>query len=223
VVNRMDELRKRIQLAQPLGATRRYSGPAPPSTRHASSAWPATRSASWETAGTPPPTSTRTVGGDGFGEFRSAFETLRPKLVANAVDVTVLHGGRARLDILAERVEQEGDELCEGWRGSGELQADVSESLQEGQRSRLERLVVDFLDGLIHSNLHDRDRDRRAALERRIARWTDDRELAQLTAAWHHGGTPANGAPRSPPAGSPRPLPSVRQRASLAAGSSNRT
>ncbi|WP_042169105.1 GTPase [Streptomyces sp. NBRC 110035] len=122
---------------------------------------------------------------DGFGDFAASVRELRLTLEPNAGDVTLLHGGAARLGVLragaleqAEDIERRivevgrlADEAVAGARtGRG-----VVASMTKGA----ERLAVAFTTRLVHETLEEGvDAPVREARGRRLESWTTDKEFA---------------------------------------------
>jgi predicted GTPase len=133
---------------------------------------------------------------DGFRGFATAIRAFRLELGRNAADVTLLHGGLARLGALRAHAEDLASRLQDRVfalaRLAQETQsaADTGRSLHADAIARLHRLAEDFTAKLVHAALEPQlapeERESRA---KRLTAWHDDPEFRQLLDEWadQHG------------------------------------
>ncbi|WP_212910135.1 GTPase [Streptomyces sp. TS71-3] len=128
---------------------------------------------------------------DGMDEFEEAFARLRPALLANGVDVSLLHGGLARLGGLVRTAQEESAAARERGGRLGSLRAEAADQLREGaairsaRADRLEFVVGEFLDRELGKAMRSKNADERRALAGRLEQWIDNTELRAPVGAWH--------------------------------------
>jgi predicted GTPase len=129
-------------------------------------------------------------GWDGIKELEEAIEALRPSLLANGRDVSILHGGIARLlSLRARRIEQ--------LRTTRERQAQLtqlsrlaSEQLADGcalidaQVARLAARIGDHLEADLGRGLLSQDAVLRKQILNRLSSWTTADETQQIVGHW---------------------------------------
>jgi hypothetical protein len=127
---------------------------------------------------------------DGFREAEHAIAALGNALSVNGLDVTLLHGGCARLAVLRERAADQAERLRLETAQLGLLLQDATDQARAGRliaadrRASLSRGVADFLDGLLAEALNAEDSHDRRALAGRLKMWSKDPELLQRAAEW---------------------------------------
>jgi predicted GTPase len=127
---------------------------------------------------------------DGFEEFQRAFALLRPTLALNGTDVTLLHGGIARLGGRAAAALDEAATLDRESEQLGRLIQDLRNQARAGQamagerQAVLQRRTEDFLSGLLSAGLESRDQQAREAIGQRLNEWHTDEEFTHEVADW---------------------------------------
>ncbi|MGH4009945.1 MAG: GTPase [Pseudonocardiaceae bacterium] len=126
---------------------------------------------------------------DGMDEVRTMIDEFGPGLQVNSVDVSVLHGGLARLGALAAVTHNEAEALREQLTQLDRLRDDLDDALRAStlieadSRTTLERIVTDALDQLVDAALQADEDPRRAILDRAVRFWEDD-EVGQEVGQW---------------------------------------
>lgn len=126
---------------------------------------------------------------DGMDQLRRAIEEFRPRLRANSVDVSVLHGGLARLGALAAAARTRAEDLRKRVVQRGRLGDDVRSAQQDAvliertSRAELVATVTGFLSENVEAAL-SADRLSGDVLLEQAARFAQHPELAQLIDEW---------------------------------------
>ena len=129
-------------------------------------------------------------GWDGMDEVRAAFAELAAELGRNCVDVTVLHGGLARLGALAAAGRVDAGKLRAELDQLDRLRTDLAEigqaaeSIDRYAQSSAADVVTSAVDQLIDAALATEvEQERTMILGRAVQFWTDE-EVAQAVAEW---------------------------------------
>ncbi len=126
---------------------------------------------------------------DGMDEMRTVIDEFRPDLQANSIDVSVLHGGLARLGALAAVTRDEAEALREQLTQLDRLRDDLGDVLQAStfieadSRTTLERSVTGAGDQLVDAALQAEEDPRQAILARAVRFW-EDAEVCQEVDQW---------------------------------------
>ncbi|MER6677928.1 GTPase [Streptomyces sp. NPDC000983] len=122
---------------------------------------------------------------DGFQDFTASVRRLRLALEANAVDVTLLHGGAARLGVLRSQALEHAEDLDRRITQTGRLADEAATGARTGRGlvtsmiNGAERMAVAFTTRLVHETLEAGvDAPVRKARGRRLESWAEDKEFA---------------------------------------------
>jgi predicted GTPase len=129
-------------------------------------------------------------GWDGMDEVRGAFENLATDVAGNCVDVTLLHGGLARLGGLAASTRSEADAVRSQIEQLRRLRTDLDEigqaaaSIERSAVASAEDVVTGAVGQLVDAALATTvENDQKAILGRAVSFWTDQ-EVTQAVAEW---------------------------------------
>jgi hypothetical protein len=130
------------------------------------------------------------AGWDGFAAFRRALEQARPALGTHGVQASLLDGGIARLGRRLVELQRENatsqarlDQLTA--LRTNAVEADrLAENLAVEIRQTAQRIVGDFVEGLLAEALGDPLPERRVASAKRLTSWIDDDELEIALHQW---------------------------------------
>ncbi|MGW3960048.1 GTPase [Amycolatopsis sp. NPDC005003] len=126
---------------------------------------------------------------DGIGALTATLVRFGPQLAENGVDVTVLHGGLARLGALTKSTQAERDTVHHRMVLRARLRADIEHAVhsfdlvERRAGQTLRHVVANALDQLIESALLA-DGDSRATILERAVRFWDDEEIGQAVREW---------------------------------------
>ena len=127
---------------------------------------------------------------DGMDEVRAAFEELSAELWDNSADVTVLHGGLARLGTLAAGYRADAEELRADITQLDRLRDDLTEigraaeSIEQYARASVTTVVGNAIDQLVEAALATRDEPTREAILGRVVEFWTDTEVGQAVDEW---------------------------------------
>lgn len=129
-------------------------------------------------------------GWDGFDELRGALDDLRTTLSVNAVDVSVLCGGLARLAAWRRELRAEHDRIQ--WRvhqldGLGTeivRRAETGRAIAADRAELLSRLLSDFAVSLVVAAASEAEQSQQRPLAGRVTNLPTDDELTEIVAEW---------------------------------------